>query len=41
MDVNFFFIILFMIDSFKDNHVRACGYAFVNFKKKKKLLGNY
>ena len=30
-----FFIILFMIDLYKDNHVRACVCAFVNFFFKK------
>ena len=30
------FIILFMIDLYKDNHVCACVCAFVNFKKKNK-----
>ena len=29
------FIILFMIDLYKDNHVRACVCAFVNFFFKK------
>ena len=29
------FIILFMIDLYKDNHRRACMYAFVNFFYKK------
>ena len=39
MDANF--IILFMIDLYKDNHVRACMCAFVNFffeKTSRKLL---
>ena len=35
MDANFL-IILFMIDLYKDSHVRVCVCAFVNFKKKKK-----
>ena len=35
------FIILFMIDLYKDNHVRACVCAFVNFFFKKLLLRNY
>ena len=34
MDANFF-IILFMIDLYKDNHVSACMCAFVNFFFKK------
>ena len=29
------FIILFMIDLYKDNHVHACVHAFVNFFLKK------
>ena len=39
MDANLFFIILFMIDLYKDNHMRACVCAcvcaFVNFFFKK------
>ena len=37
MDANFF-IILFMIDLYKDNHVCACVCAFVNFFLKKNFL---
>ena len=44
MDPNFF-IILFMIDLYKDNHVcacvGACMCAFVNFFFKKFLLKDY
>ena len=32
------FIILFMIDLYKDNHVHACVCAFVNFFFKKNFL---
>ena len=35
------FIILFMIDLYKDNHVRACVCAFVNFFFEELLLRNY
>ena len=35
------FIILFMIDLYKDNHVRACMHAFVNFFFKKLFFRNY
>ena len=38
------FIILFMIDLYKDNHVRACMHACVHlltFSLKKLLLRNY
>ena len=35
MDANFFYYSINMIDLYKDNHVRACLCAFVNFFFKK------
>ena len=35
------FIIVFMIDLYKDNHVRVCVCAFVNFFFKKEIVRNY
>ena len=35
MDANFFYYSIDMIDLYKDNHVRACMCAFVNYFFKK------